>query len=260
DELENGREEIENALRVAGLPVQQLMGTGVLGQVAEDLNFADLDALYRSVGGGKMPARLVASRARRWLSKGAPDQEVQLSGKVLDPERPDRRRASVGVHVEGMDDVLVRLARCCTPVPDDEIIGFHTRGRGVSVHRADCANAVSLAGAQSGRLLEVEWGNEHTSHFLVSIEVKAIDRTRLLRDVATVLADYHINILACQTLTGPDRVSKMRFDFEVGDPSHLQSAIAAVQSIESVYDARRVMPGGEQRPAGAGRMARPQAS
>ena len=260
DELENGREEIENALRVAGLPVQQLMGTGVLGQVAEDLNFADLDALYRSVGGGKMPARLVASRARRGLSKGAPDQEVQLSGKVLDPERPDRRRASVGVHVEGMDDVLVRLARCCTPVPDDEIIGFHTRGRGVSVHRADCANAVSLAGAQSGRLLEVEWGNEHTSHFLVSIEVKAIDRTRLLRDVATVLADYHINILACQTLTGPDRVSKMRFDFEVGDPSHLQSAIAAVQSIESVYDARRVMPGGEQRPAGAGRMARPQAS
>ncbi|MGD9752894.1 MAG: bifunctional (p)ppGpp synthetase/guanosine-3',5'-bis(diphosphate) 3'-pyrophosphohydrolase [Acidimicrobiia bacterium] len=260
DELENGREEVTNALRVAGLPVPELLGSGALTQVAEDLNFAELEALYRAVGSGKMPARLVASRARRWLSKGTPDQEVQLSGKVLDPARPDRRRPSVGVHVEGMDDVLVRLARCCTPVPDDEIIGFHTRGRGVSVHRADCANAVSLAGAQAGRLVEVEWGNEHTSHFLVSIEVKAIDRTRLLRDVATVLADYHINILACQTLTGPDRVSKMRFDFEVGDPSHLQSAIAAVQAIESVYDARRVMPGGEQRPGNAGRMARPKAS
>ncbi len=261
DELETGREEVENALRVAGLPVQQLLSSGVVEQVAEELHFADVDALYRAVGGQKMPAKLIASRARRLLSKAGPDQEVQLSGKVLAPERPDRRRQSVGVHVEGMEDVLVRLARCCTPVPDDEIIGFHTRGRGVSVHRADCANAVSLASAQAGRLVEVEWGNEHTSHFLVSIEVKAIDRTRLLRDVATVLADYHINILACQTLTGPDRVSKMRFDFEVGDPSHLQSAIAAVQSIESVYDARRVMPGGEQQQrSGTARMARPQES
>jgi GTP pyrophosphokinase len=156
-----------------------------------------------------------------------------------------------------MEDVLVRLARCCTPVPGDEIIGFHTRGRGVSVHRADCANAVSLASAQAGRLVEVEWGHEHTGYFLVSIEVKAIDRTKLLRDVATVLADYHINILACQTLTGPDRVSKMRFDFEVGEPSHLQTAIAAVQGIESVYDVRRVMPGGEAQSAPPGRMARP---
>jgi GTP pyrophosphokinase len=259
DVLENGREEVENGLRVAGLPVQQVLEVGVMDQVAQDLNFADLDALYRAVGAGKLPPKLVASRARRQLSAAAPDQEVQLSGKVLDPSKPDRRRQSVGVHVEGMEDVLVRLARCCTPVPDDEIIGFHTRGRGVSVHRADCANAVSLAGNQAGRLVEVEWGNEHNSHFLVSIEVKAIDRTRLLRDVATVLADYHINILACQTLTGPDRVSKMRFDFEVGDPSHLLSAIAAVQSIESVYDARRVMPGGEQRSAPGARMARPQA-
>ncbi len=258
DEVENGREDVENALRVAGLPVQQLLDLGVLEQVAEDLRFADVEALYRAVGGANLTAKLVASRARRRLSNAEPDQEVQLSGKVLDPAKPDRRRPAVGVHVEGMEDVLVRLARCCTPVPGDEIMGFHTRGRGVSVHRADCANAVSLSDAQSGRLVEVEWGNEHTAHFLVSIEIKAIDRTRLLRDVATVLADYHVNILACQTLTGPDRVSKMRFDFEVGDPSHLQSAIAAVQGIESVYGVRRIMPGGEAKATNAGRMAKPQ--
>ncbi|MFN0029333.1 MAG: RelA/SpoT family protein [Acidimicrobiales bacterium] len=252
DEVDNGREEINNALRVAGLPVQQLIGADVLEQVAEDLRYADVEALYRAVGAGNVAPKLVASRARRWLSNAEPDQEVQLSGRVLDPPKPSRDRPSVGVHVEGMEDVLVRLARCCTPVPGDEIMGFHTRGRGVSVHRADCANAVSLSDAHSGRLVEVEWGNEAASRFLVSIELKAIDRTRLLRDVATVLADYHVNILACQTLTGPDRVSTMRFDFEVGDPSHLQSALAAVQSIESVYGVRRIMPGGEGRASSNG--------
>jgi len=257
DVAEQGREETEKALRVAGLPVQQLVALGVLGQVAEALRFADLDALYRAVGSGNLSAKLVASRARRQLSQAEPDQEVQLSSKVLDPARPGRRRSSVGVHIEGLEDVLIRLARCCTPVPGDQIIGFQTRGRGVSVHRTDCANAVSLIGARASRVVEAEWSSEQSSHFLVAIEVKAIDRTRLLRDVATVLADYHINILACQTLTGPDRVSKMRFDFEVGDPSHLQSALAAVQSIESVYDVRRIMPGGEQRQTNAGPMARP---
>jgi GTP pyrophosphokinase len=249
DVAENGREEVDKALRLAGLPVHQVLAHGVLEEVAEGLRFADLDALYRSVGSGNLSPRIVASRVRRQLSRAEPAQEVQLPAKVLD--RPGRRRRdAVGVHVEGFDDVLVRLARCCTPVPGDQIIGFHTRGRGVSVHRADCANAVSLTGAHAGRQVEVEWGSELSSHFLVSIEVKAIDRTRLLRDVATVLADYHINILACQTITGADRVSKMRFDFEVGDPSHLQSAVAAVQGIESVYDVRRIMPGGERRPEG----------
>jgi GTP pyrophosphokinase len=259
DVEESGREEIEKAIRVAGLPAQQVIASGVLATVAEELNYNDLEALYRAVGQGNVRPKVVASRVRRALSKGDPEGEVQLTTSVLEPRRPDRERVrpAAGVHVEGMEDVLVRLARCCTPVPGDEIIGFHTRGRGVSVHRADCANAVSLASAQAGRLVEVEWGAEQTGYFLVSIEVKAIDRTKLLRDVATVLADYHINILACQTLTGPDRVSKMRFDFEVGEPSHLQTAIAAVQGIESVYDVRRVMPGGEASSAPPGRMARP---
>ncbi len=257
DVAENGREEVETALRVVGLPVQQMLSLGLLEQVALALKFNDLDALYRAVGSGNLSARLVASRARRQLSAAEPDQEVQLSGRVLGPERADSRRTSAGVHVEGLEDVLIRLARCCTPVPGDEVIGFHTRGRGVSVHRADCANAVSLAGAHSGRLVEVEWSSDQGSHFLVAIEVKAIDRTRLLRDVATVLADYHINILACQTLTGSDRVSKMRFDFEIGDLSHLQSALAAVQGVESVYDVHRVLPGGETNAAPPPPMAKP---
>ena len=134
------------------------------------------------------------------------------------------------MHVEGLDDVMVRLSRCCTPVPGDEIMGFVTRGRGVSVHRADCANAVSLAAGQADRLIEVEWDSDAGGSFVASIEVKALDRARLLRDVSTALADHHVNILSCSTHTGADRISKMRFDFELGDPSHLDSVLAHDQA------------------------------
>src|SRR5690606_37262859 len=112
------------------------------------------------------------------------------------------------------DDVMVRLSRCCTPVPGDEILCFVTRGRGVSVHRADCANAVSLAAGQSDRLIDVEWDEVHEGTFVATIEVKAFDRGRLLRDVASSMSDHHVNILSATTNTGSDRVSKMRFDFE----------------------------------------------
>jgi len=137
----------------------------------------------------------------------------------------------------------VRLSRCCTPVPGDEIIGFVTRGRGVSVHRADCANAVSLVEGQGDRLIDVEWDLEPGGVFIASIEVKALDRARLLRDVTAAFADHHVNILTCTTQTGSDRVSKMRFDMELGDPSHLDSLLSTIRGIDSVYDAYRVVPG-----------------
>jgi GTP pyrophosphokinase len=242
--LEVGQEDLEKELRVRGLPVAEVMDSGAVLRAAVELNYADLDALYRAVGERHVSAKAVAARVRRVLAEGGPETDAQLSTSVLEPRRPPRPRDAVAVHVEGMDDVLIRLARCCTPVPPDPIMGFHTRGRGVSVHRADCANAVSLATAQKGRLVEVEWDSEGQGSYLVSVEVRALDRTRLLRDVASVLADHHVNIVACQTLTGADRVSKMRFDFEVSDPSHLGAALATIQSIEGVYSSRRIMPSG----------------
>jgi GTP pyrophosphokinase len=139
--------------------------------------------------------------------------------------------------------VVVRLSRCCTPVPGDEIIGFVTRGRGVSVHRADCANAVSLASGQADRLIDVEWNIEPGGVFIASVEVKALDRAKLLRDVTVAFADHHVNILSCTTQTGSDRISKMRFDMELGDPSHLDSLLSTIRGIDSVYDAYRVVPG-----------------
>jgi GTP pyrophosphokinase len=150
----------------------------------------------------------------------------------------------VGVHVEGLDDVLVRLSRCCTPVPGDEIIGFVTRGRGVSVHRADCANATALATASETRLVDVEWdGDISNKVFVAAVEVKALDRSRLLRDVSNGLSDQHVNIVACSTHTGADRIARMRFEFELASPQHLDAVIRTLKTIDSVYDAYRIVPG-----------------
>jgi GTP diphosphokinase / guanosine-3',5'-bis(diphosphate) 3'-diphosphatase len=137
---------------------------------------------------------------------------------------------------------MVRLSRCCTPVPGDEIMGFVTRGRGVSVHRTDCANAAGLA-AQAHRVIDVDWDHDQPATYVVSVEVEALDRSRLLRDVAQALAEHHVNILACTSQTSTDRVAKLRFDFELADPSHLESILGAVKRIDSVYDAYRVLPG-----------------
>src|SRR5262249_43604365 len=159
--------------------------------------------------------------------------EEQLPVTTQHPPRAPRRfqRRAAGVHVEGLDDLMVRLSRCCTPVPGDEIIGFVTRGRGVSVHRADCANAVSLAD-QAERLIEVEWDHDQPATYVVSIEIEALDRSRLLRDVAQVLSEHHVNIMACTTQTSSERVAKLRFDFELADPSHLASILASVKRID----------------------------
>ena len=146
--------------------------------------------------------------------------------------------------VQGRSDVWVKLARCCTPVPGDEITGFVTRGRGVSVHRADCANAVALMTDQSARSIEVEWdGNTNGALFRASVEVKALDRSRLLRDVSNALSEQHVNIVACSTHTGSDRVASMRFEFEMADPGHLDSVLRMIKNIDAVYDAYRVVPG-----------------
>ncbi|MEY2422603.1 MAG: diphosphokinase / guanosine-3,5-bis(diphosphate) 3-diphosphatase [Acidimicrobiaceae bacterium] len=242
DAIDNGRDELIKALRREGLPVQKIAASNLLNEVATTLNYADLDALHASIGENHVSAKSVASRIAKELRDGEPEREEQLPTTVRQP-RARRERPAIGVHVEGLDDVMVRLSRCCTPVPGDEIMGFVTRGRGVSVHRSDCANAVSLAGGKGERLIEVEWDTDITGMFVASIEVKALDRARLLSDVAKTLSDQHVNILTCTSNTGSDRISKMRFDFELGDPSHLESLLSQIKRIESVYDAYRVVPG-----------------
>jgi GTP pyrophosphokinase len=240
DAIDTGRDELARELRREGLPVQRLVQSAPLRDVATAMHYADLDTLYAAIGESHVSAKAVVQRLSRELRGG----EEQLPVTTQHPPRAPRRfqRRTVGVHVEGLDDVMVRLSRCCTPVPGDEIIGFVTRGRGVSVHRSDCANAVSLAD-QAERLIEVEWDHDQPATYVVSVEVEALDRSRLLRDVAQALSEHHVNILACTTQVSTERVAKLRFDFELADPSHLASILTAVKRIDSVYAAYRVLPG-----------------
>ncbi|MEX0743787.1 MAG: ACT domain-containing protein, partial [Actinomycetota bacterium] len=146
-----------------------------------------------------------------------------------------------GIVVPGSADVWVRLARCCTPVPGDEIMGFVTRGQGVSVHRTDCPNAKALT-AQAERLIEVSWRTGKPTSFVVAVQVEALDRTRLLSDVATVLSDHHVNILSATSAVGRDRTTILRFTFELADITHLAEILTAAKKVENVYDAFRVVP------------------
>jgi len=240
DAIEAGREDLLRALRREGLPVQKLSASPALSSLAQQLSYADLDALHAAVGEGHVSARSLAQRLARELRRGEADEQLPSTARA--PRRPMQRHPA-GVYVEGLDDVMVRLSRCCTPVPGDEIVGFVTRGRGVSVHRADCANALGLLGGAAERLIEVEWDRDRGGLFVASVEVKALDRSQLLADVSRVLGEHHLNILASSSHTGGDRVSRMRFEVELADPSHLDSVLVSLRRLDSVYDAYRLLPG-----------------
>ncbi|CAB4608672.1 unannotated protein [freshwater metagenome] len=243
DMVESGREELTAELRREGLPVQRIWTSDAFLQELEALNMADVDTLFAAVGEHHVSARGFAQRIGRAVRREGSDEQLAMPMRV---DRPSvDRRSSTGIHVEGLEDVLVRLSRCCTPVPGDDILGFVTKGRGVSVHRSDCANAVTLMVDEPTRMIDVEWSRTTPGTvFTAGVEVVALDRGRLLRDVANALSEQHVNIVACSTNTGSDRVAKMRFEFELADPNHLESVLRVIKSIDSVYDAYRIVPGG----------------
>ncbi len=243
DMIEAGREELTKEFRREGLPLQRIWDSKVLGEEIAASNYADLDSVLAAIGEHHVSARSIAQKVARGFSQGADGEQFSVVSPTR-PDRPNRPRSSVGVHVEGLDDILVRLSRCCTPVPGDDIVGFVTRGRGVSVHRTDCANAESLMSDQVARLIDVDWDGDRTKAiFRAGVEVVALDRSRLLRDVANALSEQHVNIVSCSTHTGGDRVAKMRFEFELADPSHLESVLRTIKHIDAVYDAYRLVPG-----------------
>ena len=239
DALETGRDLLARALRRQSLPVVRLSSDEVLARVVADLKYPNLDALYVGIGQGQVSPQSIVSRITRLLS-----EEVEEEAEEIPAARPvDLARQPTGaVVVQGRSDVWVKLARCCTPVPGDEITGFITRGHGVSVHRADCPNVKQL-GREPERIIEVSWRSGRATTFAVSVQVEALDRQKLLRDVATVLADQHVNIVAASSKTGRDRVATLRFTFELGDIAHLSSILSAVRKVDGVFDAFRVMPG-----------------
>ncbi|MCY4162648.1 MAG: bifunctional (p)ppGpp synthetase/guanosine-3',5'-bis(diphosphate) 3'-pyrophosphohydrolase [bacterium] len=243
DAIKAGRDAVTAALRREGLPVTKIMSGDELTNAAIEMKYRDLDALLAAVGERHVSAKAVAERVEGMrLEPNAEPEAPETEMSITAAPSALARYGSQTVEVDGLDDVLVNLARCCKPVPPDEIIGFVTRGRGVSVHRTECANAVSLSFEQGDRLIDVDWSGERSGTYCVTIEVKAFDRTSLLRDVANALSTVSINILACETRTGADQISVMRFDFELSDGTHLDALLRTVRGIDSVYSAYRVIP------------------
>jgi GTP pyrophosphokinase len=242
DAIEEGKEAISRAMRKQGLPLQRLMAGESLPTLAQDLRYTDVSALYAAVGEGHLSAQTVVQRL--FQSMGGTEGAVEDIAETAMPTRPAKPRpvSDPGVVVKGVADVWVKLARCCTPVPGDGILGFVTRGHGVSVHRTDCVNAQALS-QHGDRVVEVEWAPSSASVFLVAIQVEALDRTRLLSDVTRVLSDQHVNILSASVTTTRDRVAVSRFTFEMGDTKHLGHVLNAVRSVEGVYDVYRVTSG-----------------
>src|ERR1700733_5103615 len=243
DAIENGREELARALRRDGLPLHKLLGSSALQEVSDAMNLADLDALYASIGENQVSAQSIVQRLVKALRGGEADEQLPTIALPGTSRPRQGRRTGTGVYVEGLDDVMIHLARCCTPVPGDQIIGFVTQGRGVSVHRADCSNATALADRSKERLIEVEWDRGNDGVFVATIEVQAFDRSRLLADVSRVVSEHHLNIVAARTATTPDRVSRMAFDVELADPTHLHSLVNALKHLDGVFDAYRQLPG-----------------
>jgi GTP pyrophosphokinase len=238
--VEAGKDLIARIMRKQGVPVQRMVtGEGLLA-VARDLRFGDLSALYAAVGEGRVSAQSIVAKLVRSVG-GLPGAQEDLAETTL-PAKAPRPHApgDSGVEVQGAADVWVRLSKCCTPVPGDEIQGFVTHGHGVSVHRLDCANLEHLTGTQKERLVPVHWAHSEGSLFLVNIQVEALDRTRLLSDVTRVLSDQHVNILSASVTTSRDRVAVSRFTFEMGDPKHLGHVLRAVRGVDGVYDVYRV--------------------
>ena len=236
--IDAGQESIARQLRKAGLPIQKILGGQSLLQVAHDLHLESIENLYEAVGNGHISAHSIVEKLNALLHTEEINPETQSVTEIKNVRR--ERKSVSGIDVEGSEDVLVKLARCCAPVPGDEITGFITRGSGVSVHRKDCVNMSDLKMHQGDRVVKVKWNLQAKSSFLVNIQVEALDRNRLLSDITKVLSDQQVNILNASVITHKDQTAISRFTFEMADASHLDLVLTAVKNVEGVYDVNRV--------------------
>ena len=236
--IEQGKDAIARAMRKQNLPLQKLMSQDSFNEVAAQMRYEDISALYAAVGEGHVSTQSVIEKVLGTLHTEAETEDVDIPFPSRGRSK-QLRNSDSGVLVRGAPDILVKLAKCCTPVPGDEIVGFVTRGSGVSVHKDDCHNVASLL-AEPERMVDVEWAPTSSSIFLVQIQVEALDRAGLLSDVTRVLSESHVNILSASVSTSSDRLALSRFVFEMGDTTHLDAVLNAVRRIDAVYDVYRV--------------------
>jgi guanosine-3',5'-bis(diphosphate) 3'-pyrophosphohydrolase len=240
DAIESGKDLLAKALRKANLPLKSLLAGDLLIQLASEMHYADVSALYAAIGEGHVSSQSIVEKltAAMHVEQEGEDSVFELPSPKVSATS---NRNNSGVLVRGDGDVMVKLARCCTPVPGDDIVGWVTRGTGVSVHRSDCRNVEDLK-SQPERLIDVSWATAPAARsvFLVQIQIEALDRNGLLSDVTRVLSEHHVNILSASVSTRADRVALSRFVFEIGDPAILDHLLSAVRRIDAVYDVYRV--------------------
>ncbi|MBQ9068192.1 MAG: bifunctional (p)ppGpp synthetase/guanosine-3',5'-bis(diphosphate) 3'-pyrophosphohydrolase [Eggerthellaceae bacterium] len=257
DDLQAGHDKLTREMRKHGLGISSAQHQRALKMVAEGMGFKDSDDMLVQIGAGKESAQHVANRLLKLLVDRGTEAESANLGKsdfstgklppmltsVKAPKKHEHH-SSNGVVVKGLNGVLVRLSRCCNPVPGDSIVGFVTRGRGVSVHRADCPNAIGLMDHPE-RIIDVSWENDpnFSTSYKAEILVEARDRMNLLRDVANVLGEAGANVLSSSSASHRDSMVEMRFLFQVGDVSAIDSILGKLIAIEGVFDAHRMMPG-----------------
>jgi GTP pyrophosphokinase len=248
DDLAKGKDELQKILRKQGLSVGSSAGVRAMNAVAKELNFVESDDLLAHIGAGKLSAKLVVGKLIKLLAGAEaqppePEKPEFTLATPMTPPRSRRKRSGTGVRVKGIDDLLVRLARCCNPVPGDPLVGFVTRGRGVSVHRADCPNARELLNSPE-RIIEVEWDSDASTTYNAEIHIEARDRTGLLRDVTLALAEGGVNVLSANISTDKQGIASMRFLFELGNMEQLSAVLARVRVLDGVFSADRMMPTG----------------
>ena len=238
--IEQGKEAVARAMRKQNLPLKRLMSQEALAELVSQLHLENVEALYHAVGEGRVSTQSVIEKLLALASKDGVDDDDTGSLPIV--SRGSSKTSESGVLVRGAPDILVKLAKCCTPVPGDEILGFVTRGTGVSVHRSDCTNIGDLK-EKPERMIDVEWAPTKGAVFLVHIQIEALDRAGLLSDVTRVLSEHHVNILSASVHTSDDRLAISRFVFEMGDVTHLERVLSSVRRIDAVYDVYRVTSG-----------------
>ncbi len=243
DAERSGREALEEALRKRGLPMQKLVMSPLLADVIREMGFRKATDFYIALGQGKISTKAVANKLMQRLKAGEAVEEepLGLPGEAReDKARRTKDASDYGISVKGAENVVVRLAKCCRPVPGDEIAGYVSLGRGITIHRTDCKNLKALKKAPE-RFVDVSWGGENESTFRVELQIDAYDRTRLLEDLSRTFSEAGINIVGASCMTKHPMV-KNRFVVEVGDTEQLKQCISRLRNVESVFDAYRITP------------------
>jgi GTP pyrophosphokinase len=243
DSEHSGRDLLQEALRRQGLPAQKLLSSDVFPRVVKDLGYQKADDLYVALGSGRIPVRAVVTKVlqRSGGEKAAVPEVEMLPTEPNAGALTSAASSEFGIAVEGMSDIVVRMAKCCKPIPGDEILGYISLGKGVTIHRAECKNASALRGKNPERFTTVTWEGLGAQAFRVELQVEALDRNHLLEDIARTLSDSGVNIVGAAVQTLPDGIVRDRFVLEIGDVHQLANIIMNLKAIGTVYDAYRVV-------------------